>query len=69
MQRNFELTQELLKCKDSQKILERIFFMFLNNFGNSGCSQEALMSIFPGMMRSRELKAPPSNDDRFENQS
>lgn len=50
MQRNFELSQEnqeLLKTKDSQKILEKIFLMFMNSFGNGGITNhDGIMSIF-----------------------
>jgi hypothetical protein len=55
MQRNFELAQEnqeLLKAKDSQKILEKIFLMFINSFGSGGITNhEGIMSIFPQFMR------------------
>ena len=76
MQRNFELSQEnqeLLKTKDSQKILEKIFLMFMNSFGNGGITNhDGIMSIFSQSMRQRELVAPPAvgaEGDRFENQS
>lgn len=75
MQRNFELTQELLKAKESQKVLERIFMMFIGNFGGHIGSQDMLMNIFPHLYRqNRELIAPPpmsadSDSHRFENHS
>lgn len=76
MQRNFELSQEnqeLLKTKDSQKILEKIFLMFVNSLGNGGITNhEGIMSMFSQPMRHRELGAPlavGAEGDRFENQS
>lgn len=58
MQRNFELTQELLKAKDSQKLLEKLFFMFLSNMNPS--SQDVIVnSLFPQYGRKMSIEPPP----------
>lgn len=57
MQRNYELSKELQKTKDYQKMIEKVMMMYVSNMDPA--SKGNFLNVMSSISRKPQLEAPP----------